>query len=160
MVSGLNPATEYFYVVRAKDANSTSTNSNEVAVTTADAVTVFEDGVWSNGVPTAALDAVILSNFTTTENLEAKSLTITSGQFTVASGTVLTVVESITNNAGANAFVVENNGIVLGPFTDTLSNIGNEVPKFSAHASAAPLPSSGSCMNEFEGNPSTLKPSR
>ncbi|RZK24920.1 MAG: hypothetical protein EOO43_06865, partial [Flavobacterium sp.] len=113
VVSGLNPATEYFYVVRAKDANSTSANSNEVEVTTTDAVTVFEDGMWSNGLPTASLDAVILSNFTTTENLEAKSLTITSGQFTVASGTVLTVVDAIVNNAGANAFVVENNGVVL-----------------------------------------------
>ncbi|MDD3004014.1 lamin tail domain-containing protein [Flavobacterium sp.] len=113
VVNGLEAGKEYFYVVRAKDANSTSANSNEVEVTTTDAVTVFEDGVWSNGVPTAALDAVILSDFTTTTDLEAKSLTISAGVFTVASGTVLTVVDAIINAAGANAFVVENNGIVL-----------------------------------------------
>lgn len=121
-VTGLNSATEYLYVVRAIDASSTSVNSNEISVTTLTSTTVYENGVWSNGVPTANSDAIILSDFSTTGNLVAKSLTITSGIFTVATGTTVTVTNAIVNNAGLANFIVENNGVVLQ--TSDVANTG------------------------------------
>ena len=121
-VTGLNPDSEYYYVVRAIDANSTSENSNEISVNTLDESTTYENGTWSNGVPTATTNAIILSDFTTTADLDAKSLTITSGIFTVTSGTTVTVTNAIVNNAGLVNFIVENDGVVLQ--TSNATNTG------------------------------------
>ena len=115
-VTGLSPDSEYYYVVRAIDANSTSESSNEISVSTLVGSTTYENGTWSNGVPTADMNAIILSDFTTTTDLEAKSLTVTSGIFTVATGTTLTVTDGIVNNSiqqGVDTFVVQNNAVVL-----------------------------------------------
>jgi hypothetical protein len=112
-VTGLDSGTEYYYVVRATDATSTSSDSNEIPVTTLIGVTTYENGVWNNGIPTPDLDAVILSDFTTTVDFNAKSVTVTSGVFTVASGTTLTVTNALINNAEMANFIVESNGVVL-----------------------------------------------
>ena len=124
-VTNLNPGTTYYYVVRAIDANSTSMNSEDIFVTTSEAVTTYEDGVWSNGVPTALINAVTLSDFSTTVDLEAKSLTVTSGIFTVTTGTTLTVTNAIVNNSlveGADTFVIQNDAFVIQ--TNDESNLG------------------------------------
>ena len=128
MITGLFPEMEYFYVVRAKDANSTSLNSNEILVTTLalNDITTYINGAWTNGIPTADLDAIIDANFTTTADLTAKSLTINQGKvFTVASGHTLTVVNAITNNsvvAGLDTFVVENDAFLIQ--TSNATNTG------------------------------------
>ncbi|WP_432671675.1 lamin tail domain-containing protein [Flavobacterium sp. SM2513] len=129
-VTGLNSGSEYFYVVRAIDANSTSESSTEISVTTLEAATTYENGVWSNGVPTANINAFTVSNFTTTVDLEAKSLTVTSGIFTVATGTTLTVTNAIVNNSsmeGVDTFVVQNDAFVVQ--TSDVSNTGMFVVK-------------------------------
>lgn len=119
LVIGLDPSTHYFYVVRAKDANSTSVNSNEIEVTTLafNDITTYSSGSWDNGVPTNATNAIINDNYTTTGNLTAKSITVNQGKvFTVASGHTLTVVNAIENNsvvAGVDTFVVENDAVLI-----------------------------------------------
>ena len=97
----------------SQTVNGCESGKTEVVVTFTSGTTTYENGVWNNGVPTACLDAVILSNYTTTGDLVAKSVTVNSGIFTVASGTTLTVANAIVNNAGIGNFVVENNGVIL-----------------------------------------------
>jgi hypothetical protein len=124
-VEGLNFDTNYFYVVRALDTNSTSTDSNEISVNTLESSTTYENGVWSNGAPTIGVNAIFLSDYTTTSNLEAKTLTVNDGIFTVATGTALTVANAIINNSiieGIDTFVVENNAVVLQ--TNSVTNVG------------------------------------
>lgn len=123
-LTNLSPEKEYFYTVRAISTNSTSPNSNDIAVTTlVNTTTTYENGTWTNGVPTATMDAVIVSDFTTTTDLAAQSLTVTSGIFTVATGTTLTVENAIINNAGAANFMIENEAIVMQ--NTTAANTGD-----------------------------------
>ncbi len=75
--------------------------------------TTWDGATWSNGTPTSSLDAIIAGNYSTgvaapQGAFTAKSLTVSSGIFTVASGTSVTVENAISNNAGANNFIVEN----------------------------------------------------
>ena len=122
VVTGLTPNKEYFYVVRAKDATSTSINSNEIAVKTKPTSITWNGTAWSNTTgPDETIDAIIDGNFTTTGNLTAKSLTINAGKvFTVASGHTLTVVNDLVNNAGATGLVIESDGVLLQ--TSTTAN--------------------------------------
>ena len=131
-VTGLDPQTEYFYVVRAISTNSTSANSNEIAVTTLDDSTTWNGAVWSNGTPTTGLDAIIAGNYNTATNggFTARTLTVNSGTFTIAEdGTSpavdnsVTVVNAITNNAAAANFIVANNAVLLQ--TSDAANTGN-----------------------------------
>lgn len=113
-IENLTPNTDYFYRVRAKDATSTSVNSNEIAVTTLDDKTTYTAGAWTNGDPTVNLDAIIADNFTSGTNFTAKSLTINAGSvFTVGSGSTVTVANALVNNAGASGLVVESDGVIL-----------------------------------------------
>ena len=45
--------------------------------------------------------------------MDAKSVTVISGVFTVTNGTTLTVTNALINNAGMANFIIENNGVVL-----------------------------------------------
>lgn len=88
---------------------------------------------WSNTTgPDANIDAIIEGNYTTTGTLTAKSLTVNSGVFTVASGTTLTVVNAIANNS-VNTFVIENDAVVLQ--TNSAINTGD----FTVKRNSAPL---------------------
>ena len=80
-------------------------------------------GTWSNGTPTTALDAVIAGNYNTSTNgaITAKSLTVNSGVFTIASGTSVTVENAVVNSAGVANFIVENNGNLIQNTTATNS---------------------------------------
>jgi len=122
VVTGLTANTEYYYRVRAISSTVTSDNSNTIAVTTA-ANAIWNGSAWSNVTgPTASIDAVIAGIYNTATNgaFTAKSLTINSGTFTVASGTNVTVVNAINNNLTADKFVVENNANILQ--SETVNN--------------------------------------
>lgn len=120
VTGGLDGGTEYFYRVRAKDANSTSLSSNEIEVTTV-GTTTYSDGAWDYGFPTDKMNVIIDDNFTATGYFYAKSLTINSGKvLTIATGKALTVVNEITNNAGTPGLVVANDAAVFQ--TSTAAN--------------------------------------
>lgn len=132
VVSGLNPATTYHYRVRAINGSFTSVNSNVIDVTTLVAPVIWNGTAWSNGTgPTSSLDAIINGVYTTngdTANagagFTAKSLTVSAGSFTINSGDTVMVVNQLTNNLTAAAFVVENNANLLQQGT-TNTNTGN-----------------------------------
>ena len=73
----------------------------------------WNGSTWSNGVPSAALDAIIAENFSSTSSgdtagFTAKTVTVNSSKtFTINSGHNVTVAGAITNNNGT--FNVENN---------------------------------------------------
>lgn len=127
-VSGLIQGTGYHYVVRAVSGSDVSLNSNVINVTTVSTSTTWNGASWSNGTPTASLDAIIAGNYSTGAAspqgpFTAKSLTVNSGVFTVASGTSVTVENAITNNAGSsNNFVVENTANLIQ--TNAVTNTG------------------------------------
>lgn len=77
--------------------------------------TTYENGVWDFGFPTENMNAIIKSDFNIqpTSFFSSKSLTVSSGVFTVKSGATLSVEKSIKNNSGVHSFIIENDGIVL-----------------------------------------------
>ena len=159
VVTGLTSNTQYFYKVRAKDANSTSVNSNEISVTTLNGSTTYVSGAWTNGIPTVNIDAIIADNFTTTTDLTAKSLTINSGSvFTVGSGSTVTVANSLVNNAGVSGLVIKNNGVFLQ--TSTAANTAlatverNSSPLFLMDYTLWSSPVTGQNLRAF--SPATL----
>jgi hypothetical protein len=117
-VTGLDPETTYYYVVRAVAEAEISVNSNEIEVTTLEtpaAIVWTTENVWSNvDGPTITDDAIIEGELTLSGNLSAKTLTVAEGgKITVPANMVLTVDEAIINEAGAANFVVENDGILI-----------------------------------------------
>ncbi|MFC6096816.1 T9SS type A sorting domain-containing protein [Flavobacterium qiangtangense] len=75
--------------------------------------TTWNGLTWSNGVPTSSLDATIAGDYSTASTAQgaftAKSLTINSGIFTIASGTTVTV-EGIVNNTQADSNLIVKTG--------------------------------------------------
>ncbi|WP_447634928.1 lamin tail domain-containing protein [Flavobacterium microcysteis] len=127
-VSGLAQGTTYHYVVRAISGSDISPNSNSIDVTTTSTITTWNGAAWSNGTPTVSLDAIIAGNYSTGAAapqgaFTAKSLTVSSGILTVASGTSLTVENAIANNAGANNFIVESGANLIQ--TNAVANTGS-----------------------------------
>ncbi len=159
VVTGLTPNTEYFYIVRAKDATSTSVNSNEIAVTTLDDKTTYTAGAWTNGDPTVNLDAIIADNFTSGTNFTAKSLTINAGSvFTVGSGSTVTVANALVNNAGESGLVIKNNGVFLQTATTANTALAtverNSSPLFRMDYTLWSSPVTGQKLRAF--SPATL----
>lgn len=91
-------------------------------------ITTWDGTAWSNGTPTSSLDAIIAGNYSTGAAapqgaFTAKSLTVNSGIFTVASGTSVTVENAIVNNAASSNFIVENNANLIQ--TNAVANTGS-----------------------------------
>lgn len=78
-VTGLDPNTQYYYVVRAMSATCESANSNEVEITTNNTV-VWNGTAWSNDNegPTAILNSKITGAYDIPTSFETKDLEITS----------------------------------------------------------------------------------
>ena len=93
----------------------------------------WNGSTWSNGVPSAALDAIIAENFSSTSSgdtagFTAKTLTVNSSKtFTINSGHNVTVAGAITNNNGT--FNVENNNANLVQTNVSATNTGSIVVK-------------------------------
>lgn len=74
--------------------------------------------VWTNGVPTATKNAIILGAFDTSIStgggFTAKKLTINpGGSLLIKSGTTVTVQNQVVNNAGVNALIIEDTGSLV-----------------------------------------------
>ncbi|WP_181368946.1 fibronectin type III domain-containing protein [Flavobacterium pallidum] len=114
-VTGLNPATPYYYRVRAIDADGASPNSNTISVFTTD-VTTWDGIGWSDTPPTASINAFISGAYDTANNgsFTSKSLTVNTGGSLVArAGTNMTVVNTIVNEAGVASLTIESNANLL-----------------------------------------------
>jgi hypothetical protein len=111
--------------------NLTATNyefmMEDGVLTVNTSVTTWNGSSWSNGVPTSAMEAIIEGNYTTSATpgngtFTAKKLTINSGTLTVVTGTNLTVVNELINNAGSTAVIIENNANLIQ--TNDIANTG------------------------------------
>ncbi|MEZ4839074.1 lamin tail domain-containing protein [Flavobacterium sp.] len=125
-VTGLNPETTYYYVVRAVLGTVTSGNSNEIEVTTKPSVVTWNGTEWSNiDGPDATIDAIIDGVFETATDGEfiAKKLNVVSGSLTVSSGTTITVEDIFENELTAAEVVVENNANLIQ--SNDVNNIGS-----------------------------------
>ena len=104
-VSGLNPGTEYFYTVVAKNASGSSAASNEISVTTPK-ITFTGTGEWTETarwntgtVPGITAQVVVDGAATINSDVEVAGLTINSGKsLTVNAAKQLTISGTATNN--------------------------------------------------------------
>lgn len=102
-------------IVVYNSCNAFTSNLKTFSIT-APSSTTWNGNSWSYGVPSTTVDAIIAGNYSTQTNgnFTAQSLTVNpSYVITVNSGTTLTILNSITNNAGATGFIVENNGNLI-----------------------------------------------
>lgn len=110
VVTGLDQNTTYFYRVRAAKDSCLSKNSDVIEVKTLHNKTTFngtEPDGWDFGLPNINLNAVINGDYTTTERLVSKTLTINSGKaLTIAENTSFTT-GNFTNDG---TLVVESDG--------------------------------------------------
>jgi hypothetical protein len=137
-VNGLQAGSTYNYVVRAVAGTNISANSNIISVQTLVTSTTWNGTAWSNGTPSATLDAIVAGNYSTAAvapqgAFTAKSLTVNSGTFTIASGTAITVENAVVNNAGQNNFVIKSGGNLLQ--TTSAGNTG----AITVERSSAPI---------------------
>ena len=85
--------------------------------------TTWNGSAWSNGTPTASLDAIIDGTYATTTNgvFTAKTLTVNATKtFTINTGHNITIAGAVTNNG---TFTVQNNASLVQ--TDNVANEGN-----------------------------------
>lgn len=127
-VTGLAPFTKYYYRLRAYSADCAGTaNSDVIEVITRGTVTwktvagvnkwipeFYADGTTPLVIDNT-VDTAIEANYTlgAANNFNPKSITVSSGIFTVTSGNTFRVENDIVNNAGAANFVVENNANLI-----------------------------------------------
>lgn len=126
-VTGLNPVSTYYYVVRAVNGATTSANSNEIQVITRPDTTIWDGNTWSNGAPALDMYAIVNGALSMTTSLEARSITVnTGGSVIVTTGKTLRVANEVNNATNdATKFIVEsgasliqNNAAVnVGPIT-------------------------------------------
>ena len=105
-VGNLTPETTYQYVVRAIASAITSSDSNEIEVTTTAVPAVTWNGLdWSNGTgPDATMLVVIAGDYSINDSFEAASLTVNTG-ITLTVGTSVKTGD-VTNNG--NIVVADN----------------------------------------------------
>lgn len=128
-VTNLTPFTTYYYRVRAYSGSNATANSNVTSVTTkvgaltwvipsGQTAAQWTPATYPNGTATvvnATTDVTINADYNTAVNgtFTAGKLTLKNGKtITVATGTTLTL-NTIVNEAGADKFVVEDNGALL-----------------------------------------------
>lgn len=97
-------------------------------IVAANQITTWNGAAWSNGIPTSSSDVIIAGDYSTAAAspqgpFTAKSLTVNSGVFTLASATSITVENAIVNSAGSNNFIVENNANLIQ--TNAVANTGS-----------------------------------
>ncbi|MEZ0005780.1 hypothetical protein ABH942_001137 [Flavobacterium sp. 28YEA47A] len=129
-INAVDNAANLYLRLTVSGASNTSGNNrlDNILIEATPTSTTWNGTAWSNGTPTSSVDATIAGNYSTGAaapqgEFTAKSLTINSGIFTVASETSLTVENAIANNAGSNNFIVENNANLIQ--TNHVLNIGS-----------------------------------
>ena len=125
--TSLNVATRFI-----KWIYTSKTNGNialgAISVTAAPTSTTWNGTTWSNGTPTASLDAIINGNFSSTASgitagFTSKTLTVNATKsLTINTGHNITVAGAITNNG---TFTVANNANLVQTNTIAVTNTGN-----------------------------------
>ena len=131
-VAGLTPNTQYYYVVRAvSGASCTSSDSNEIAVTTNNTV-VWASGAWSNtSGPTGTLDAIVRDTYTVGSTavqnaFSVNNLTVeNSGLLTIPANQGITVNGDITT--ANDKIVIESDGSLVQTKATGINNSNNTI---------------------------------
>jgi hypothetical protein len=104
-VSGLDPETTYYYRVRAIRDTDKSVNSSPETVITGSSATTWTitnpatEPAWTNGAPTAAIDAVIDADYDEMDAITAKNLTVNAtAVLNVKPTQSLSIAGNLTNN--------------------------------------------------------------
>ena len=131
-MTGLTNGTTYTFTVRAINSMGQSVESAASNSVTPYTITTWDGTEWSNGTPTAPVDAIINGNFSTTDTgdtagFSAKKLTVNENNtFTINTGHNVTVAGAVTNNG---IFTIENNANLVQTNTTPVTNIGNVIVK-------------------------------
>lgn len=157
-VTNLNQNTNYYYRVRATGIGSTSTNSNTITVTTGKEL-VWNGTQWTANATPSIIDSGRIDatyNTTTSGNFTIGELTIApTGSVNVATGTTITVANSITNNSSLaeEGFKVQNNGAVVqtnnAVNSGTAKVIKNTNPLYRLDYTLWSSPVSGQTLGDF-----------
>ena len=92
------------------------------------AVTTWNGTTWSNGAPTASVDAIIAGDYSVAANITAKTLTVNNNAVvTIPSGNNVTVTGAVTVTAPAALTFSNNANLIQGGTTNT--NTGNVIVK-------------------------------
>lgn len=129
-INAVDNAANLYLRLTVSGASNTSGNNrlDNILVEATPTSTTWNGASWSNGVPTVSLDAIVAGDYSTGAAspqgpFTAKSLTVNSGVFTLASATSITVENAIVNSAGSNNFIVENNANLIQ--TNAVANTGS-----------------------------------
>ncbi|WP_306565050.1 T9SS sorting signal type C domain-containing protein [Flavobacterium lindanitolerans] len=129
-INGVDNVANLYLRLTVSGASNNSGNNrlDNILIEATPTSTTWNGTAWSNGTPTSSLDAIIAGDYSTGAAapqgaFTAKSLTVNSGIFTVASGTSVTVENAIVNNAASSNFIVENNANLIQ--TNAVANTGS-----------------------------------
>jgi hypothetical protein len=129
-INGVDNVANLYLRLTVSGASNNSGNNrlDNILIEATPTSTTWNGTAWSNGTPTSSLDAIIAGDYSTGVAapqgvFTAKSLTVNSGIFTVASGTSVTVENAIVNNAASSNFIVENNANLIQ--TNAVANTGS-----------------------------------
>lgn len=129
-INGVDNVANLYLRLTVSGASNNSGNNrlDNILIEATPTSTTWNGATWSNGTPTSSLDAIIAGDYSTGAAapqgaFTAKSLTVNSGIFTVASGTSVTVENAIVNNAASSNFIVENNANLIQ--TNAVANTGS-----------------------------------
>lgn len=150
-VSNLNPATEYFYTVVAKNANVTSSTSTEKSVTTTNDIAVVdaEDASTIPACPTCNVTVNNGGHLTVSGAKTYASVTVNpTAKLTVNDGVTLTAPVIIKSTASGTGTIVGN---VSGTATVEQYLTGGRNWYISSPVTAGTLPSAGYEWNEAGG---------
>ena len=85
----------------------------------------WNDTAWSNGAPTATVDAIIAGDYSAAANITAKTLTVNNNAVaTIPSGNNVTVTGAVTVTAPATLTLNNNANLIQDPATTMNSNVG------------------------------------
>jgi hypothetical protein len=111
--------------------NSLSITGNIEAITS----TTWTGSSWTNGAPTASVDAIIAADYSVAANITAKTLTVNNSAIvTIPSGNNVTVTGAVTVTAPAIFTLSNNANLIQGAATTTNSNVGAITVKRNSNA--------------------------
>ncbi|WP_439553432.1 chitobiase/beta-hexosaminidase C-terminal domain-containing protein, partial [Flavobacterium macrobrachii] len=129
-VSGLSPQTEYSYVVRATSGTTTTSNSNEIDVTTLAAPPTFGTVFQSGDLVCDGTNATFFITGLIADSVSNITYTINEVEFTAnnvvanASGLAILSIQVFEENNGQNLVItqIERTDATTAPFSPTMNN--------------------------------------
>lgn len=117
--------------------NSVSAATNGLAIggVTTLVSSTWNGTSWSNGAPTATVDAIISGDYSAAANITAKTLTVNNNAVaTIPSGNNVTVTGAVTVTAPATLTLSNNANLIQDPATTMNSNVGVVTVKRNSNA--------------------------